>query len=177
MIVNGWQQGWVLPAGQRGTVTLSFPSNAAYRTGLAAGLCLLPCCWRWRWCRNDDGLHLRPGATVVTGSARSGWPAAGRRRGDRRGRRGGGVRHRSAPRRRDAPPATAVRPAALLSVPAGLILAGALLSRYPWRSTDGYIGPPWVQLPALIALAALAASLLPCRRPAGHGSPNEPTRR
>ncbi|MDA2950552.1 MAG: hypothetical protein O2892_16160, partial [Actinomycetota bacterium] len=44
----------------------------------------------------------------------------------------------------------------------GLILAGALLSRYPWRSVDGYVGQsPWVQLPALIALGALSASLLP----------------
>jgi arabinofuranan 3-O-arabinosyltransferase len=41
----------------------------------------------------------------------------------------------------------------------GLIAAGALLSRYPWRSVDGYLGhSPWVQLPALIALGALAAS-------------------
>ena len=44
----------------------------------------------------------------------------------------------------------------------GLILAGAILSRYPWRSVDGYIGhSPWVQLPALFALGALAASMLP----------------
>jgi arabinofuranan 3-O-arabinosyltransferase len=56
----------------------------------------------------------------------------------------------------------------LAVVPAGLILAGALLSRYPWRSVDGYIGhSAWVQLLALIALAALAASLLPVpKRPA-----------
>ena len=50
----------------------------------------------------------------------------------------------------------------LAAVPGGVILAGALLSRYPWRSVDGYIGPsPWVQLPALIAVAALAASVVP----------------
>ena len=50
----------------------------------------------------------------------------------------------------------------LATAATGLILAGSLLSRYPWRSVDGYIGQsPWVQLPALIALGALAASLLP----------------
>ncbi|MFY9490757.1 MAG: hypothetical protein WAP49_07760, partial [Mycobacterium sp.] len=50
----------------------------------------------------------------------------------------------------------------LVTAATGLILAGALLSRYPWRSVDGYIGQsPWVQLPALIALGALSASLLP----------------
>ena len=53
----------------------------------------------------------------------------------------------------------------LLIVPAGLILSGALLSRYPWRSVDGYIGhSAWVQVFALISLAALAASLLPIPR-------------
>jgi arabinofuranan 3-O-arabinosyltransferase len=50
----------------------------------------------------------------------------------------------------------------LFTAAGGLILAGALLCRYPWRSTDGYIGhSAWVQLPALVALGALAASLLP----------------
>ena len=50
----------------------------------------------------------------------------------------------------------------LAAAAGGLILAGAILSRYPWRSVDGYIGhSPWVQLPALIALGALAASMLP----------------
>jgi arabinofuranan 3-O-arabinosyltransferase len=49
----------------------------------------------------------------------------------------------------------------LAVAPAGLILAGALIARYPWRSVDGYIGySAWVQLPALIAVAALAVSAL-----------------
>jgi arabinofuranan 3-O-arabinosyltransferase len=47
----------------------------------------------------------------------------------------------------------------------GLILAGAVLSRYPWRSVDGYIGHAWgVQLLALISVAALAASVVPDTR-------------
>ena len=42
------------------------------------------------------------------------------------------------------------------------ILAGAVLSRYPWRSVDGYIGHAWgVQLLALISVGALAASVVP----------------
>jgi arabinofuranan 3-O-arabinosyltransferase len=41
----------------------------------------------------------------------------------------------------------------------GLILAGAALSRYPWRSVDGYAGHSAnVQLLALISLAVVAAS-------------------
>jgi arabinofuranan 3-O-arabinosyltransferase len=42
----------------------------------------------------------------------------------------------------------------------GLILAGAALSRHPWRSVDGYAGhSAGVQLLALVSLAALAASV------------------
>ncbi|MDR3658888.1 MAG: alpha-(1-_3)-arabinofuranosyltransferase, partial [Mycobacterium sp.] len=40
--VNGWQQGWVLPAGTAGTVTLTFALNTPYRIGLFGGLALLP---------------------------------------------------------------------------------------------------------------------------------------
>jgi arabinofuranan 3-O-arabinosyltransferase len=40
--VNGWQQGFVVPAGSPGTITLTFASNSLYRAGLAVGLSLLP---------------------------------------------------------------------------------------------------------------------------------------
>ncbi|WP_218006072.1 alpha-(1-_3)-arabinofuranosyltransferase, partial [Mycolicibacterium vaccae] len=40
--VNGWQQGWVLPAGSGGAVTLDFAYNDTYRAGLIGGLALLP---------------------------------------------------------------------------------------------------------------------------------------
>jgi arabinofuranan 3-O-arabinosyltransferase len=43
----------------------------------------------------------------------------------------------------------------------GLILAGAVLSRHPWRSVDGYAGHSAnVQLLALISVAALSASVV-----------------
>src|SRR6201999_2677198 len=42
LAVNGWQQGWVVPAGTSGTITLTFAPNALYRAGLAGGLALLP---------------------------------------------------------------------------------------------------------------------------------------
>ncbi len=45
------------------------------------------------------------------------------------------------------------------STAGGLILSGALLSRHPWRSVQGYAGhSPGVQLLALIAVGVLAAS-------------------
>lgn len=40
--VNGWQQAWVVPAGNPGTITLTFAPNSLYRASLAIGLALLP---------------------------------------------------------------------------------------------------------------------------------------
>ena len=161
VIVNGWQQGWVVPPGEQGTVTLSFPSNATYRTGLTLGLSLLPLLLAMalvgsrRPVRTD--LPAQPWASgplaaagllgvgaVIAGVAGvavfGGALAVGLLMRNRR---------------------SAFDRLTLLTAPTGLILAGALLSRYPWRSVDGYIGhSPWVQLPALIALGSLAASLL-----------------
>lgn len=166
VIVNGWQQGWVLPAGLRGTVTLSFPSNAAYRAGLAVGLSLLPVLLalamvpgRRRPRSDEPPRPWNPGPLAVAGLLAAGALIGG----------AGGLavfavalaggyllRHRQ-------PLADRLT---LATTATGLILAGALLSRYPWRSVDGYIGQSaWVQLPALIALGALAASLLPAAPP------------
>ncbi len=35
--VNGWQQGWLVPAGASGTFTIDFPPAATWRTGIVAG--------------------------------------------------------------------------------------------------------------------------------------------
>ena len=57
----------------------------------------------------------------------------------------------------------------------GLILAGAALSRYPWRSVDGYVGhSAGVQALALISLAALTASVLLLPRTGGTAPLAEP---
>ena len=42
IVVNGWQQGWVLPPGTSGRITLEFAANSGYRAGLLVGLALLP---------------------------------------------------------------------------------------------------------------------------------------
>jgi arabinofuranan 3-O-arabinosyltransferase len=165
IVVNGWQQGWVVPGGAAGPVTLSFASNGGYRAGLIIGLALLPVLlalalvpalrrrapdaaprpWSPRWAAGVGILGAGTliggagGLAVFGGALLTGYL----------------LRHRQ--RLRDQ--------LTLLTVPAGLITAGVLLSRYPWRSVDGYIGhSPWVQLPALIALGALGASLLTFRR-------------
>ena len=163
VIVNGWQQGWVLPAGLQGTVTLSFPSNAAYRTGLVAGLALLPVLAllalvppRRGTRRDEPARPWSPGPLGLAGLLAAGTLIGG----------AGGLAVFAAAlttgylllRRR---PQLSGR-LTLTAAAGGLILAGAILSRYPWRSVDGYIGhSPWVQLPALFALGALAASMLP----------------
>lgn len=41
--INGWQQGYVVPAGGPTAVTVDFPADNAYRVGLGAGLVLLLC--------------------------------------------------------------------------------------------------------------------------------------
>ncbi len=164
VIVNGWQQGWVVPAGEQGTITLAFPSNRAYRIGLTTGLCLLPLLLlmalvpaRRPVAALPATQPWRPGPVGVAGLLAAGTLVAG-------------------------PAGLAIFAIALgagslmrdrkfdritlFTVPVALILAGALLSRYPWRSVDGYIGhSPWVQLPAIFAIAALGASLLPISGP------------
>ncbi len=155
--VNGWQQGWVVPAGTSGTITLTFAPNSLYRIGLAGGLALLPLLavltW-WPRRRPDDEPSAPPwppgpwaplavlaagaliagviGALVFGGALGMQWA----------------LRERS--RRRDV---------ATVGVAAGgLMWAGAVLSRNPWRSVDGYIGhSAGVQLLALVSLAAVAA--------------------
>ncbi len=156
--VNGWQQGWVVPAGDPGTITLTFASNGLYRAGLALGLALLPLlaalAW-WRRDRDDDDPPARPwapgawaaggvlaAAAVIAGFAGVAVVAAalGLRWGLREPWRS--------------------RVTVGLSA-GGLILAGAALSRHPWHSVGGYAGhTASVQLLALISLAAVAASVV-----------------
>lgn len=158
VIVNGWQQGWVLPAGEQGTITLSFPTNTAYRITLVTGLALLPLlallAW-WPGRRRAPAGGVRPwtpravgalavlGAGVLLGGV-AGVTVFGAALGVRLL-----LRHRKSLSDR----------MTLVAAPTGLILAGALLSRQPWRSVDGYLGHSgWVQLPALVAVGVVAAS-------------------
>lgn len=159
--VNGWQQGWVVPPGDAGTITLTFASNSVYRGGLAVGLALLPllaflALWRTRR-RVDDppaqpwpsgpwvAVPLLGAGALISGIA--GVVVVGAVLGLRYA-----LRHNE--RRRDG---------WTIGLSAGgLIMAGALLSRHPWHSVDGYAGhSPIVQLLALISLAAVGASAVP----------------
>jgi arabinofuranan 3-O-arabinosyltransferase len=160
--IDGWQQGWVVPAGTSGTVTLTFAPNPLYRAGLAGGLALLPLLALMAWWparRRPGGCGPIPptrpwtpgrwaavpvlaAGTVIAGAA--GVVVFGAALGLQ-------WALRDRPRRRDA--------VAVALSAGGLIVAGAVLSRHPWRSVDGYAGHSAdVQLLALVSLAAVAAS-------------------
>jgi arabinofuranan 3-O-arabinosyltransferase len=172
--VNGWQQGWVLPPGTHGPVTLSFASNTAYRAGLIGGLALLPLLALLAFVpvrrpqpRDEPARSWQAGpvaagaAIVAAGAVISGVAGAVVF--------GAALALRYVLRRREKlSEAITVGMAA-----SGLILAGAVLSQYPWRSVDGYVGhSAGVQLLALISIAAVATSVITVSRPAGREYPS-----
>ena len=162
--VNGWQQGWIVPAGISGTVTLAYPSDTWYRLGIFGGLFLLIPLLFFAFRRSSSTTDGAPtpwrsrvlgmaalavavtviaglGGIVTTAVVAVGAVLANRRFG---------------------PDATAKS----LVVVAGLgtLLATALLSKGPWRHPDGYIGhSSLIQLAALVALVAVAVSALRTR--------------
>ncbi|OBB87659.1 hypothetical protein A5760_25535 [Mycobacterium colombiense] len=157
--VNGWQQGWLVPAGDPGTITLTFASNSLYRAGLAVGLALLPLLAMlalWRTRRKDDGdapaRPWQPGAWAAVPALAAAGVIAGL---------GGVAVMGTALGLRYALRRERWERLSVVGGAGGLILAGAVLSRQPWRSADGYAGhSAGVQLLALISLAALAASVI-----------------
>jgi arabinofuranan 3-O-arabinosyltransferase len=158
--VNGWQQGWVLPPGTAGPVTLTFESNTPYRVGLIGGLALLPllallaflpvrqprpaeaASRPWQPGRVTTSIAVMAVAAAISGFV--GLVVGG-----------GAVGSRYLLRRRER-----LCEAVTVGVAAGgLIIAGAVLSQNPWRSVDGYVGHSWgVQLLALLSIAMVAAS-------------------
>ncbi|ANI37539.1 F5/8 type C domain-containing protein [Mycolicibacterium vaccae ATCC 25954] len=160
--VNGWQQGWVLPAGSGGAVTLDFAYNDTYRAGLIGGLALLPLLFAlaflpmrrpglpapaappWQPSAPVVGVAVAAVAAVVSGPAGVLVTAAAI-----------GVRYLLR-RRERLSDALTVGTAAF-----GLILAGAVLSQNPWRSVDGYVGhSAGVQFLALLSVIAVGVSLV-----------------
>lgn len=163
--VNGWQQGWVVPAGTDGTLALTFPANLTYRIGLFGGLALLPVLAL---------LALLPIRRRITGEPVQPWMPAPWLTGAAVLAAGAlisgvtgivvvaaaiGVRYLLCGR--------AWSERITVGVTAGgLIAAGAVLSRGPWRSVDGYLGhSAGVQFLALLSVAMLAASTVDLRRP------------
>lgn len=131
----------MLPAGTDGPITLTFGPNRMYRLGMAGGLALLPLLallawWPVRRLR-DPGPPVAPWGpsrrVAATGALTVGFLIAGTA--------GAAVfgaalallfalRHRQ----------RAFDVARLGLSAGGLITAGAILCRHPWRSVDGYAG-------------------------------------
>ena len=94
LAVNGWQQGWVVPAGTSGTITLIFAPNSLYRAGLAGGLALLPLLALLAWWpprRRPSRFRCAPVDAGALGRRRD----ADRRRADRRSGGRLGLRRRT----------------------------------------------------------------------------------
>lgn len=168
IVVDGWQQGWILPAGPESTLTLEFTTDRWYRVGIFGGLALLLPLFAlalWPVSRrrtSDPGpasrtwrspvvafAGLLAAAVVVAGGAgaaivvlgAAGLAAVARRRGQRAASR-------------------------LLVGTAGgaTMIAMALLSTGPWRSPGGYVGHSYlIQLAALVGLVAVGLAALPLR--------------
>ncbi|MGB3770108.1 MAG: alpha-(1-_3)-arabinofuranosyltransferase family protein, partial [Rhodococcus sp. (in: high G+C Gram-positive bacteria)] len=163
VVVNGWQQGWILPAGLSGEVTVSYPADTWYRLGLVVGLILLAGLGIFAARRRAPDPGVEPTRTwqnplvaylgiagsvwVIGGLAALGWiavlAAAAVAVSTRWGERVGGR-------------------ALVVVAGLGLSLAGAGLSNGPWRSPDGYVGhSALIQLAALLSLAAAALAAAP----------------
>ncbi|MFE3441458.1 alpha-(1-_3)-arabinofuranosyltransferase [Nocardia sp. NPDC059180] len=161
IVVDGWKQGWLLPEGTTGPITVAFPVDRWYRVAIFGGLLLLiplaalafprrgraladgpaPRTWRTRWL---PAVGLTAAATIISGPVGTALTAAGLAL----------MRfvHRI--------PRTAL----VVTAGVGTVLSAAALSTGPWRSPSGYMGGSlWVQLPALIAVIAVGIAALPAR--------------
>ncbi|MFI2341589.1 alpha-(1-_3)-arabinofuranosyltransferase [Nocardia gamkensis] len=178
VVVDGWQQAWLLPADATGPVTIAFPDDRWYRLGIFGGLLLLLPLAVLAFPR-----RARPGTTrAEAGRAESEVPAeqpdaSADARGTW-GRRWMGALGLTGAAAVIAGPVGAaaavialaatrftryVTPRALVVVAgAGTMLSAAALSTGPWRSPDGYMGGSvLVQLPALLAIIAVGIAALP----------------
>ncbi len=166
VVIDGWQQGWVLPAGGAGTVELVYQPDGTYRWGLAAGgaglvVLLLLSLLRGRTSWPGAGpAAIRPvlvtaaGALVLWLLADWWGVAAGAVAGI-------GVR---------ALPARHRLPAVACGVGAAVAIGAVLLARNPWGE-PGYAGNAAApQATVVAALALLLAGLVADSR-WGHGDP------
>ncbi|WP_072688946.1 alpha-(1-_3)-arabinofuranosyltransferase [Rhodococcus marinonascens] len=172
VVVDGWQQGWVVPAGTEGTVTLDFPTDRWYRLGIFGGLLLLiPLIAVAVWPRHSRNRGRDLGSAPRTwGSASVGWL---------------GILAAATVIGGPVGAATTIVMTALVAalvrlrgtIATARILVGiagasamlgmAILSTGPWRAPGGYVGHSFfVQFPLLVALVATGLAVLPLGRSA-----------
>lgn len=162
VVVDGWQQGWLLPPGVTEPVTVSFPIDRWYRLAIFGGLLLLlplialaiprrgnpvqagpaPVTWGSRWL---GALGIAAAAGLIAGPVGIALTGAGLAT----------LRF----------VARIPRTALVVVAGAGTALSAAALSTGPWRAPGSYMGDSlWAQVPALIAVIAVGLAVLPRRR-------------
>ncbi|MGV9825996.1 alpha-(1-_3)-arabinofuranosyltransferase domain-containing protein [Gordonia sp. NPDC003429] len=165
VVINGWEQGWVIPAGASGHVDLTFRYDSLYRWSLAIGFALLATLFviavlplrRHRDSPPEPGVADRPLPLAAAGMATAGWLAASWVLTGWWGVAATavvGVAVGVAALRRRSAPVVAAAFVAMMAATIGLA-AG------PWQAPGGYHGFSWwVQLPALLAVAVTVWSVL-----------------
>lgn len=152
IVVNGWQQGWLVPANTSGTLHLTYRFDELYRWALVVGLLLMAAlliaaAWPVRADGAPEAVQRRqwmlspvgPGAAAV-GVLGLSWLLAG----------WWGVAIGIA----CAAAAAALRPrAGVVAAFVAMMTATVGLAARPWHAADGYHGFAWwVQAPALVSV-------------------------
>nr|WP_297628729.1 alpha-(1->3)-arabinofuranosyltransferase [Nocardia sp.] len=163
VVIDGWQQAWLVPPGTKGPFTIEFPADRWYRVAIFGGLLLLiplvvlafrsartpvredgPAPRTWR-SRTVGSVALAAAAGLIAGPTGIVLTALGLIAAYFRPRDWSRV--------------------LVVIAFAGTAISAAALSTGPWRSPEGYMGASlWVQFPALVAIVALGLSALPSRR-------------
>ncbi|MFF2085498.1 alpha-(1-_3)-arabinofuranosyltransferase [Nocardia sp. NPDC058176] len=162
VVVDGWQQGWLIPDGTTGEITVSFPADRWYRLAIFGGLLLLiplvllaiprrrpvpdpgpaPVTWGVHWLA---AVGLTGVTAVVAGPFGAVCTLIAL----------GCSRFRPALTARVLPWVAGI----------GTMLSMAALSTGTWRSGTEYMGGSlWAQAPAVIAVVAVGVAALPRRR-------------
>ncbi|MGY4098324.1 alpha-(1-_3)-arabinofuranosyltransferase domain-containing protein [Nocardia sp. R16R-3T] len=189
VVVNGWQQGWLLPdnyAAGSNPITVSFPIDRWYRLGIFGGLLLLIPLILLAIPRRRTSAAVGPESNSrVSADADADLNAADRTVDGESlpttwGNRILGALGIAAVATVIAGPVGAVltvlalattrfttwmTPKVLAAVAGlGTATSAAALSTGPWRSASGYMGGSlWVQVPALLAVIAVGIAALPAR--------------
>ncbi|MFD3703298.1 alpha-(1-_3)-arabinofuranosyltransferase family protein [Nocardia sp. NPDC058658] len=161
LVVDGWQQGWLVPPGTSGEITVSFPADRWYRLAIFGGLLLLiplvllaiprrrplpdigpaPGTWGVRWVA---AVGLTGVIAVIAGPFGAAFTLIAL-----------GCSHFR--------PATTARTMPWLAG-LGTLISTAALSTGTWRSGSEYMGGSlWAQAPAVIAVIAVGVAALPRR--------------
>lgn len=166
VVVDGWQQGWIVPAGPEQVLTLEFATDRWYRLGIFGGLLLLlplfaAALWPRRRTEDPGPMPRTWGSSTVAlagvlaaATLLAGWVGAVVAAVGAVGI--GALALRRGP--------TLVSRVLVGTAGGATMLAMALLSTGPWRSPDGYVGHSFlIQFAALVGVVAVGLAAVPRR--------------